>query len=367
MLSQGRFFSLFRDQRFEEAAALLAKDAEKEGRDQILFQLDMGLALFEAGKYKDAIDILTKAEQLSENKDYTSVSEEVISVVSTDKYKQFRPLDFERILINVYLALSYTMLGKNEDALVECRRINNLVYNLKNKGMKDFEEIPVAWYISAMLYEMRKKYNDALIDYERTKKLEPGFKFAAEDVSRMKKRLRGFRHSDTCGNCGEVIIVFSSGLIPVKRVDPSNRMLPKFYGRGGDPGYLEILDEFNTYKTRSYQILDLENVAIKNLESRKSRIIAKRLLGTATQVGVGYGVAKATKSDTLGVLAGVLLHSTSEPDLRSWSTLPKSMQIARLEMTEGDHELTLKHFGTEVKRKVSVKKDGISFVVLREF
>jgi len=52
-----------------------------------------------------------------------------------------------------------------------------------------------------------------------------------------------------------------------------------------------------------------EAIARKNLSERAGRIVAKRLLGIGTQAAIGYGVAKATKSDALGVLAGLMVHA----------------------------------------------------------
>ena len=63
--------------------------------------------------------------------------------------------------------------------------------------------------------------------------------------------------------------------------------------------------------------------------------MAKRLLGVGAQVAIGYGVAKATDNDALGVLAGLLLHSTSSPDTRSWSTLPRYYYVARTSLEPG--------------------------------
>ena len=63
MTEQGGFFSKFNRGQFKEAADMLKEKSEKEGKDQILFLLDRGAALFEARDYKNAIEILTKAER----------------------------------------------------------------------------------------------------------------------------------------------------------------------------------------------------------------------------------------------------------------------------------------------------------------
>ncbi|MFH1222705.1 MAG: hypothetical protein V1647_00005, partial [Pseudomonadota bacterium] len=317
MTGEQGFFSKFQNGRFIQAADSIKEKSEKEGKDQILYLLDRGTALFEGGDYKQAIDVFTQAERLTETKDVTSINEEVVSVVTTDKFKRFYPMDYELIMINFYLMLSYYMEQKYDDALVECRRINNLVYKLKTKGMKDFEENPVAWYISATIYEMRHKYTDALIDYKRAVKLSPNFTQGFYDVYRMARFTNNTNVSSTlekehrelklpeyyeklCKKCGTVVILYANGQIPIKRQDPYNDMLPKFYTRTFSVSPLTVLNAEGEKITESKQILDLETVARKNLSERIGRIMAKRILGIGTQVAIGYGVAKATNNDALG-------------------------------------------------------------------
>jgi uncharacterized protein len=352
MTEQSGFFSKFRRGDYTRAADILKERSQKDGKDQILYLLDRGIALYEARDYKESIKTLTEAERLSAAKDFTSINEEVVSVITTDKYKKFVPLDYERIMINVYLALSYFMLGEYEDALVECRRINNLVYVLKNRGMKDFEEVPLARYVSGMIYETQGKYDSARIDYLKVVELNPLFTQAVYDAYRCARLGNNVYIAGTinskypklklkdnfekrCKNCGELVVLLSYGEIPIKRQSRSNNMLPEFYTRTYSSANLNLYSDKGTILSSGEDLLDLEAVARKNLDERIGRIMAKRLLGVGAQVAIGYGVAKATDSDALGVLAGLLLHSTSSPDTRSWSTLPRYYYVARTSLEPG--------------------------------
>jgi hypothetical protein len=378
MTDQGGFFSKFKRGEFASAAELLKEKSQKPGKDQILFLLDRGTALFEAGLYEEAIEVLSQAERLTEIKDLTSISEEVVSVVTTDQYKNYYPLDYELIMINVYLALSYYATGNYEGALVECRRIDNLIYKLKNKGMKTFEELPFAWYLSALIYESQKKYNDALIDYRRVMMLVPDFKQAVFDSYRMARfigkmttareledkypdlGLRNY-YKSLCRKCGELIVIYADGEIPIKRPQRGNSMLPEFYTRTYSLYPLSVYSGDDKKLTVSSEILDLETVARKNLDERIGRIVAKRILGIGAKVAIGYGVAKATDNEALGILTGLLLQSTTHADTRSWSTLPKSISVARLRLPEGETTLDLR---TVRDSKKTIKlKDGTSQVL----
>ena len=391
MTDQGGFFSKFQKGQFKEAAALLKDNSEKDSKDQILFLLDRSTALFESGDYDGAIAVFTKAEDLTKIKDYTSISEEVVSVVTTDTYKKFYPLDYELIMINFYLVLSYYMEGKYDDAVVECRRINNLINKLKDKGMNSFEESPIAWYLSASIYDIQKKYSDARIDYESTMKLAPYFRQAVYDTyrtsilshdfnraSELEKEhkdldLKGY-YKNICKNCGDVIVLFSAGEIPIKRQNPNNTMLPAFYTRSYSVGNLLVFNSEGKELGMTEEVTNLETIARKNLDERVGKIVAKRLLGIGTQVGIGYGVAKATKSDAAGILTGLLLHAMStQADTRSWSTLPKSFQIARITLPEGNNELVFKptkasgQIGQEIRRNVTLSRGDVKLVLVRVF
>ena len=384
MTEQGGFFSKFNRGQFKEAADMLKVNSEKEGRDQILFLLDRGAALFEAHDYKGAIDVLSKAERLTELKDYTKINEEVLSVITTDNFKMYYPLDYELIMINTYLALSYYMTDDYEGALVECRRINNLIYKLKVKGMNAFEEVPIAWYISATIYEEQKKFDDAFIDYKKVLELDPGFKQVVFDAYRTARLSGNVQYASeidadypeldlkdyfkTVRNkkYGSVVLLHFDGEIPIKRQSRSNDMLPEFYTRTYGKTYLTVKDSSGEDLGTTSEVLDLESIARKNLSERAGRIIAKRLLGDATQVAIGYGVAKATNNDAIGVLAGLLVHAAATPDLRSWSTLPRSFQAVRVYLPVGKQKIALSlSYGKQVERDVNVNAGDTQILMYR--
>jgi len=383
MTEQSGFFSKFNRGEYQSAADSLKTKSEKEGKDQILYLLDRGTALFEDGEYKEAIEVLTKAERLSEVKDFTSINEEVVSVITTDTFKKFVPLDYERIMINVYLAVSYFMLGKYEDALVECRRINNLVAVLKDKGMKDFEESPLAWYISASIYEMQGKYDHARIDYSRVLAIEPSFEQAAYDAYRcavysnnmylardVQKKYPGLRLSDAlkgrCKDCGDVLVLYSYGQIPIKRQSRYNSMLPEFHTRTHSDGNLSVYGDGGLLLGSGDVVLNLEDVARRNLAERINRIMAKRLLGVGTKVAIGYGVAKATKNEGLGILTGLLLQAATVPDTRGWSTLPKDFRIARIRLPKGPNTIDIRSQGASVlKKEINIEPKDLQIIPVR--
>jgi hypothetical protein len=128
---------LFRRQAYDQAADHLkeglAKDGD-EGRDSLLYYLDIGLALHSAGKYEESNKYFLRADKLAEIKDYTSLSKEAATLLVSENIQDYKAEDFENVLINTYLSMNYALMGNHEDALVEARRVNQKLYMMVREG-----------------------------------------------------------------------------------------------------------------------------------------------------------------------------------------------------------------------------------------
>jgi len=324
------FYTLFNKGEFEKAASVLEKGSLEESKDQILYLLDRATALFEAEKYEEAIVLFSKAERLTEYKDFTSISEEAISLMSSDAVKIYRPMDYERIMINVYLALSYLMLGRYESAMVECRRINNLVYKLKTEGLKNYEESPFAWYLSAAIYESQKRFDSARIDYNRAKAIKPNSELFNIEL-------------DDCANCATVIVVYSEGIAPKRIVNPNNKEFPMYKKNYKPKSVLNIYNEDNLNLANSHEIIDVEETAIKNLNDRLSILKNKKIASTLIKGGIAVAAGIIADDKDVGIATFFLLDllSKTSPDTRSWSSLPRTFQISRFMLPEGERYIKL--------------------------
>src|ERR1700758_1582253 len=104
----------FREHRYDDAATRLKDGYTKQGengRDSLLYVLDLGLALHSAGKLDESTKFFLQANDLAVIKDYTSLSKETATLLTSDNIKDYKAEDFENVLINVYLAMNYALLG----------------------------------------------------------------------------------------------------------------------------------------------------------------------------------------------------------------------------------------------------------------
>src|SRR5262249_1954933 len=114
-------------QRYNYQDALVQLDKEvKSGPqiDHLLALMEDGMVLHSAGKYEESIAVLAEADKLSQQLDVVSISEEAKVLLTNEREKAYRGEDFEKLMISALQALNYAELGKDEDALVEVRRVN---------------------------------------------------------------------------------------------------------------------------------------------------------------------------------------------------------------------------------------------------
>ena len=358
---------LFRVGKYEEAAARLGgglKNEGENGRDSLLFLLDIGLSLHSAGKYEESNQAFLKADKLADIKDYTSLSQETATLFTTDNLKTYKGEDFEKVLINTYLAMNFALMGDYENALVEARRVNQKLYLMVSEGKRKYKQNAFTRYLSAILYEANQDYNDAYIDYKNTWKLIPTYSHLGRDLWRCAYLLRmpdemeqwdqTFKLSDLDHQeallsapksaKGEIIILYENGISPQKRPNPQFSELPQFFPRPNPVMAAEI--EVNGQVRGTTLVLEnIEATAIQNLDEKYAGMIAKKVAGVVAKEAVGYGVAKATDSPLVGLVAKMFLYASDQADLRSWNLLPRDLQIARIAVNPGTYSVKLKPLG----------------------
>ncbi|OFZ19636.1 MAG: hypothetical protein A2X94_17495 [Bdellovibrionales bacterium GWB1_55_8] len=353
---------LFREGRYEDAATRLEEGLKREGdgKDQLLYLLDLGLSLHSAGKYEESNRAFLAADKVAEIKDYTSLAAESATLLTTDTVKDYKGEDFENVLISTYLAMNYALLGDNENALVEARRVNRKLHLMIFEGKRKYKQNAFARYLSAILYEAEGDPNDAYIDYKKTRELRPGFPGLGRDLWRT-ARLTGMRDEMEAwdneyglteedhrlaleaaprSGKGEIIILYENGISPVKRPNPDFRQLPKFYPRPNPVSRATIqLDGRELAQTAVLH--DIERTAIQNLEEKYGGLVAKKIAGLVAKELVSDQIERHTKSPALGFMARVILYASDRADVRSWNLLPRDLQIARIPVEPGVHEVRI--------------------------
>jgi hypothetical protein len=369
--------------------------------------MDEGILLRTAGRFKGSNNKFFEASKIIEMNGYLSLGEQATSLITNERMTTYQGEDFEKVLVHLYLGLNFLSLGDEEGALVETRKVNEILQVMVNEGKRPYEFNAFARYLGAMLFENAGELNDAMVAYRNTLKIDDslakrfsslpvdlfrmglklGFdqeiedwkkSFGAEAFLRAKESLKEKQ--------GAIALLFESGKSPLKI---SSREYRKTTGRGGT--LLEVAIPVSYYESRSSRVSlarikieelastsvtlnDIDHVAKKHLEDRMGRVIAKALLTAATKAAIATGVGKATDSKELGLLTGLALVLLSEADTRSWLLLPEKLQIAKVFLKPGSYAVTveyLNHSGTvsrtETIPHIDVASGKTTFIQRRSF
>ncbi|MBI3542278.1 MAG: hypothetical protein HY075_03250 [Deltaproteobacteria bacterium] len=336
--------------KYTDAAKLLEKGAHEDSLNQLLFLFDRATALHEAGDYEESIKDFARADKLAEIKDYTSLAAEAATLVSTDRIIPYKGEDFEKVLISQYLALNYLMLHKYEDALVECRRVNHKLHMMISQGKRKYKLNPFASYISALMYEDQKEWNDAYVDYQAVQKLAPEFAYLGQDLYRLAWRNNIRDDMERWANeyhlssddrkrirdeakLPELVVIVESGKSPEKEPHPSWSALPHYVPRYNPVAYSQVLVDGKEVG-RSQSLFNVEATAIQNLDDKFAGILAKHIAGVVAKEVVADQVGKRT-DPIVGAILRLGLYAVDQADLRSWLTLPKDFQLFRARVQPG--------------------------------
>jgi uncharacterized protein len=370
---------------YTAAAAQLDKLLEKKDNDELAYLMELGLVYHTAGKYKEAIATFARADKLAEIRDYTSLTKEAASLLLSDEAKPYKGEDFEKILINVYLAIDYALLGQEESALVECRRVNHKLDLMITEGKLPYDRNAFAKYLAGALFESGGEINSALVDYRQLASWRGPMPYLGEPLLRLtqklgmdqeleeyKKKFSGVSDYKLSKKEGEVILVLEQGKAPYKVPREGFRLLPRFQ-RSASVNQAAYLRSDGGEKAKSEPFFDIEATAEKELEHRVGLILAKKIGGLVVKEAAAAAVAKTTKSELAGAITRLVLYAQDQADLRSWTFLPARLQLARLKLPVGKHTLyldTVQTYGGTVTgyRKwegVEVKPGKITFINAR--
>jgi len=323
------------------------------------------------------------------------------SLLVNEKTIPYQGEPFEKVLVHTYKALNFLLLRQAESARVEIRRsfarqqenrkrheeeIEGLEEEARQKRIRTASilreveshysdqraileslsnpyEDPFAYYVSALVYEMNGEYNDAFIDLNKAQELRPGVPCVENDLLRMAKLAgltdayrfwsenlnRDARFTDTEKE-GEILVFFQCGMAPRKQEIKLALPIPEV-------GFLSLA--FPKYRSVPIRIVraalcasegdlhgetsiltDIEALAVRNLDDRISALALKQVLRSTAKGALA--MTAGDQGGAIGVVALSLYNVVSEQaDLRCWTTLPRNLQVLRIALREGRHDLVL--------------------------
>lgn len=367
-----------------KAAELLEPLAHKQNDDQLVYLLDYATALQEARKYQDSANAYQQAAKIADIVDYHSISRIGASLLLSQEMIQYKGDDYEKVLIHAMNAVNYLEMNMLDDALVEVRDLNTMLYKFKYEAKKNYDQNPFAFYLSALIYEAGHQYDDALIAYEQAYAVAPGYAPLHQDLLRVaiedqrEDKIKKFRAEfpEVKENpqwrdksMGELVLVYEQGWGPRKIARYENPRFPMLIPHPSSTVYANLICD--GLQIRSSEIFSVTDVAIKTMNDDYAALVASRVAGVVTKAVVADQIAQ--KNKLLGALAWIGMNAADRADVRQWSTLPQSFQFARMPLKAGKYKVNVAGLGWGLtpdgenmpEREVVIKPGKKTFITWR--
>jgi uncharacterized protein len=399
--------------RFDLAAEVVENNRKTYGEgSSVLYNLETGLLRHYAGEYDASNARFLESEREMDELYTQSVSTGVGSFVLNDNLLPYEGEDFEKVYVNLFLALNYARLGKIEDAIVEARKVDLKLneYSRKYDGKNSYKQDAFVRYVMGVLYEANGEPNDAFISYRQA---YDGYKaydtlyatgcpsYLESDLIRTAGGLGfvdelseyentfGMKYTPPPKDEGTLLVLIYSGKGPVKEevklkvsiMDKDGTVhtfvaaVPKFRSRQRSFRQYRISvkgDEMSEDKSSELGE-NVDAIAAKNLDERIGMIYLKTA-GRALLKFLAAEKAKKEMKKNDSALANFLTSvavdaaydASEKADIRTWRTLPHDIQLARLQLPAGSYTVSVSDQSSQPvdSRTVTIKPGSVSVQIV---
>ena len=357
-----------------------AKNKEYKQRDALLYYLDTGAVLHDAGRPAESDQRFAWAQARIDDLFTQSITAHAGQYVINDLTVPYYPAPYEQALTYYYRAMNFLDQNDVPGALVEANKAVFYIDRLpKDRGPGCYTE-PFVQYVASLVFESAGKRDDARIARTRARQGYAAWAGGEEaDWPLSPGALPG-------PQWGEVVLVHANGIMPLKAsqtvqvswgdilfwmntlqegrdTDPAlqNAIMAGFMGNAITLSYPVLLPQ--PYVITSSQVLtqdgevydtqlvaDVAAAAQADLEQNKPGVLLRMALRAAAKrvaaVQTRHAVTQAADDETAGNLAGMFVSLlgalTEKADTRQWFTLPAQFRVAHFYVPAGDQNIVLR-------------------------
>ncbi|MEM0940026.1 MAG: hypothetical protein AAGI25_09600 [Bacteroidota bacterium] len=411
------FNKKFENGNIQEAAAVLDQNKKAaRSKTRFLYYANQGIVQHLLGNYEESNRWLEEAYIFGEDyrKNYLNFA---ASYFLNPNLIVYPGEDHEHLMLLYYKALNYLKLSDYEAALVECRRLNQRLYELGDKytSEKKYQKDAFIHNLIGIIYDASGDYNNAFIAYRNSLNIyQSEYKemFNLSIPSQLKRDLIrtgelagffdevdeyekdfGMQYEPYLPEGGDLVFFWHNGLAPVKDEWSINFVIASgtgqvffeneelglsfpFYYDSDDydtdisdlkafrvafPKYVEREPFFNDadlqledHYFKLERAEDINAIAFKILNERMLAELGKGLLRVALKKAIEKQVRK--ENENLGFLVGAINFVTEQADTRNWQTIPHSIYYTRVSLKKGKNEVALITKGTHNTRSENFQK-----------
>jgi uncharacterized protein len=302
-----------------------------------------------------------------------SLTESASSYLTDDSAKQYAGEVYEKMLIGVFLTLSSLMrdgVDAESYTLQTLSKQQQLVEQFNAKRDEPLSELfgipPIVPYVRGVMREATFHDNDdALRMYQLTAAMLPDHPQIVEDI----QRAQSSNHSQPGHGVVYVVALVGRGPYKIEESAAATQMallqadqIISVLGDYSVPPTLAPIKipamtcparqfdligiELNGQpKTTTLPLTDLERIAMETHEAQLPAIMARTIARRVVKKGAIYAAKSQMKANDISSIAldvaGVAWEATEAADTRCWGLLPREIQIARIELPVGRHQLAL--------------------------
>ncbi len=366
----------------DSAAELIVKEREKSSnrKNADVMKLEEAMMRLCQGEFRQSETLLREVRDsfdALEGRKAKSAAENAASMLSDDCSISYKGEDYEKVLIRVMLALNSLMLD-GSDVRAYANQINLKQEEIiarseedpetHEKVKKSYKMLAIGPYLCGILDDGNVSgQQDQIREFTKVTQWSPGFNGGRQQLARARQGI-----SSQKGN-GTVYVFAMVGHGPYKveknaEVTQAALMLTDMIVSATSkhsvpPTIAPVpIPEINLAPCRyraakitvddsgepilTEKITDVNTMALEQFEVNKPWIIARAAARRIIKKAGIYGIKEAAGTNSSGAeilldLAGVLWEASEEADTRCWNLLPGSIQVARLELPAGEHDLNL--------------------------
>lgn len=350
----------------------LSKLIEKPKSDANVIELDLAMVELLRGDIASAERRLQQVRDTWDHLEQKSLAESAASYITDDHQRAYSGEDYERLMIRIMLTLCSLMQDGVDAESYSLQTLAKQQQLLEKARERWDEELaanycipPLAPYLRGVLREAtHRDYDAALRSYQQTASLLPESTFLQNDIERAQHGV----HSQP--GYGIVYVIAMVGRGPYKQETnhrPSQAALQaadlivSSLGKYSVPPTLasvkipELVSPEKPFDlvgvevngnaiSTTLPITDLHYLATQSYAIKRPEVVARAVARRVVKKGAIYAAKdKLNVSTDLASVAmdaaGVLWEATEAADTRCWGLLPREIQILRLELPAGVHQI----------------------------
>jgi len=372
--------------------------AEKKdaGQKEVISSLDKGMLRRINDDFSGSNQIFEVAKQEIEQLYGISITENLAALAINETLRGYEGDRYEQLLLHAYMAMNYIQLGQLDGARVEMLQANVKMMEWGDEP----EEDAFLRYLEGIIYESLGELDSALISYRKAYtayKEKGGYQYLAASLGLKKDLLRllawqglwseyksykkefnmvDYKPVKASKKMGELVVILNNGLAPIRNeavisifsteVQQNLRVAFPVYRQ--QRKRLSVPDIHVNNKQYSMETVeDVDALARYSLEQAMPGIMLRAMARAVVKYNSQHSAQK--NSDLAGLLMTLTNLVTERADTRSWTTLPQQIELRRILLPVGEHNVQIKmqNAGGQIidviDEKVTIRSRQSSFLI----